>query len=1178
MEKQSITTNESSSEITREPPTSLPKEFHVKKGDSLLLEVKMDVTEPLDVIWEKNGIMLSDGVHPNFEIGFDGVCNYLKIKKADSLDSGKYEVFGENGDKEIVHETIVTVGDKKLPPIAPKKKKSSIGSPEIKSPPPTSKKPSRQPSLDSVGAKSAATSKQPSRQPSEDSAGVKSPPTSKKPSRQTSEDSTGVKSPPTSKKPSRQTSEDSTGVKSPPTSKKPSRQTSEDSTGVKSPPTSKKPSRQTSEDSTGFKSPPTSTKSKDSPGVKSPPAILKKPKKTPPKTPPKKGKDSQDEIQNNFEQQQKLSSFRNSRAASIDSNASTENETIGKVTKNLRSVAQKISEPTPVQADDQELLGKAQKNLKKMSKRSSSQDSTSKPIPFTIKEKLKPVVIECDDEAVLSVTFSKEVDGIKWYIGGTEVYDSDEHVIAACDNKYTLTFTRCTMKDDKKSVKFIASSNGEELSGSIRMKVQAAVPGIKQKDDVTKEYTEGDVMYFEALIKGHTERYNITWYHGFKKINSSEERIETLVEGNRVLLIVKNATFDDAGVYKLNVKSSQGSSEVKFLPVKIKEKRTVTTHPKRTAPSEPELSRKSSTAASDQTEPAKQNSRLSRDSSVSSQQNDNDVGDIENEKVQHQLSEEKVIAPTEVSETHQEPLTDVAGDIRNSIKVAKQKSSQDVVNKKAFVVEKKLKPVVVDDGEEAILSVTLSEVADEMKWYINGVEVNDSIEHSISSDENVYTLVFTSCSMKDDKNAVKFIAVSNKQEVSGSIRMKVLATAPGLRQKSSIKEEYHTGEDIYFEVIVKGHLEPYSVIWYSGFKKMTHEDSRTEILQSGNRLTLAIKNAILDDAGVYKVKVSSSDGQSELKFDPIKIKEKHTIAKKPKVAPPAPSKPTKIKKDSSAKPKEVEKTEQLIKESSIDTEDIEIVETVALQKEPKPSLEEVSRAISIDSNVSIESTDASVQIKEKHVTKTSSKPVEVVDDSPFVITEKLKPVVVEEGDEAVLSVTLSKQADEFKWLFNNKEVSDTDKYIEEINESTYTFKFIQCNLKDDKKPVKFIAYSNDKELSGSIRMKVQAAVPAIKQMFKLEEAYTVGDDIQFKAIIKGHPEPYKVDWLKGFKKISADRSEVIVNGSHVTLILKNIVLTDAGAYKCTVKSSKTTSELKFPSFKVKGWWLTLLTY
>lgn len=122
-------------------------------GDLLYLEVCMDVDEPRDVIWEKDGDMLrNENEACRADMGFDGACNYLRIHSTESQDAGLYEVYGERGAKEVSFYTTVQVGDIKVPPLVSPKKRGVLRSSVdvVKTPPKVlSKLSSREGSVDS---------------------------------------------------------------------------------------------------------------------------------------------------------------------------------------------------------------------------------------------------------------------------------------------------------------------------------------------------------------------------------------------------------------------------------------------------------------------------------------------------------------------------------------------------------------------------------------------------------------------------------------------------------------------------------------------------------------------------------------------------------------------------------------------------------------------------------------------------------------------------------------------------------------------------------------------------------------------------------------------------------------------------------------------------------------------
>ena len=81
----------------------------------------------------------------------------------------------------------------------------------------------------------------------------------------------------------------------------------------------------------------------------------------------------------------------------------------------------------------------------------------------------------------------------------------------------------------------------------------------------------------------------------------------------------------------------------------------------------------------------------------------------------------------------------------------------------------------------------------------------------------------------------------------------------------------------------------------------------------------------------------------------------------------------------------------------------------------------------------------------------------------------------------------------------------------------------------------------------------------------------IRDSIILEIRVKGHKKPYNISWAKGFRKVAevSGKSEMTSDRDCISLVLKNIDPSDAGVYKCTVKSSAGTSEVKFSPIKVK---------
>lgn len=113
LEKEAICTMANEEFQPPEIVEDLPKTKNISEGDSLLLEAKVKGTEPLDVVWMKDGCVVTEG---------DGVEQYCKdgvigliVKEAFLYDAGDYrcEVYGPYGEA-MSRCTVHVKGKKKI--------------------------------------------------------------------------------------------------------------------------------------------------------------------------------------------------------------------------------------------------------------------------------------------------------------------------------------------------------------------------------------------------------------------------------------------------------------------------------------------------------------------------------------------------------------------------------------------------------------------------------------------------------------------------------------------------------------------------------------------------------------------------------------------------------------------------------------------------------------------------------------------------------------------------------------------------------------------------------------------------------------------------------------------------------------------------------------------------------
>ncbi|XP_066917491.1 muscle M-line assembly protein unc-89-like [Clytia hemisphaerica] len=752
-------------------------------------------------------------------------------------------------------------------------------------------------------------------------------------------------------------------------------------------------------------------------------------------------------------------------------------------------------------------------------------------VSFEIEEKMKPVVAECGDSADFNVVFNHEPESISWYINDQEVKPSDKYTIDQLEKKYFLRFNYCEMEDTKASIKFIAKIKDKELANSVKLKVQAAAPGLKPLGDVKEVYCVGDTATFTLLISGHPEPFEIDWFKGFKKIEEDEIKSEIQISTNKVSFILKYLDLSDAASYKCVIKSSTGKSEYKYNAIKIKEK----------------LDFESLKAASKDSDTSSRRQpsfeKILDEEEIVEEPKDQDVQETETEITAEEaaLLEEGFDSWASGDDVDDEGRAMKAG--RRGFGYLDRKRPKKEDNTLLSIIEK-LKPQVIEEGDNATLKVLLSAKVDEFKWFINKVEVFPSERFLTVTTENEFTLTVKECSLEDDNTSVRFNAKLDTDEVFGSVKLKVQPAAPSLKPLGDVKEVYCAGDSETFALLICGHPEPFEIDWYKGFKKIEEDKARSEIEISSKKVSLLLRDMEPSDESIYKCVIKSSAGETEYAYLPFSVKDKHEYEQWLKSQEPNKN-DDKDRQDVDAKP-ESESLEEGSVEDDSSAIEASAKDTAKVLEEEEPMLEEV--------------------IEQEQII-----PEEVDDGTPFLVKEKMKPITATSDEKATLCVRLSKPAKEFKWFVNNVEITpESEKFTLSEDDGLYSLTFKNCTMDDDKKAVKYVATCFKKQLTDSTRMKVKPATPELICTSQIKDLYEVGEEVRIDLDIKGHKEPFTVNFAKGFRKISEQEGKVEINivGKHVSFILKNIDSTDAGTYKCTVKSSVATSELKFKPIKV----------
>ena len=187
--------------------------------------------------------------------------------------------------------------------------------------------------------------------------------------------------------------------------------------------------------------------------------------------------------------------------------------------------------------------------------------------------------------------------------------------------------------------------------------------------------------------------------------------------------------------------------------------------------------------------------------------------------------------------------------------------------------------------------------------------------------------------------------------------------------------------------------------------------------------------------------------------------------------------------------------------------------------------------------------------------------------------ETIKPVSILMDCDAKFSVVLENDENvEVKWFLNDKQVKDRGRHcLIKEKDGQFVFMIEKCKL-TDRGVVKCIASNEGGEVCCTAELMIgeENSAPGLKQVSENIGEFLSGDDARLEVLLSGSPVP-TVDWLKGFKKITANRDKYHIELSETknVLVIKDLKLEDSGTYKCIASNASGENSMTF-TVKVKG--------
>uniref|UniRef100_A0A9J2P3W7 Immunoglobulin I-set domain protein n=1 Tax=Ascaris lumbricoides TaxID=6252 RepID=A0A9J2P3W7_ASCLU len=488
----------------------------------------------------------------------------------------------------------------------------------------------------------------------------------------------------------------------------------------------------------------------------------------------------------------------------------------------------------------------------------------------------------------------------------------------------------------------------------------------------------------------------------------------------------------------------------------------------------------------------------------------------------------------------------------------------------APVFTERLSETSVAESETAQLSITVAgEPQPEVSWFKDGAPVNIDNEHFIAKKDGSghHTLIIKKARLEDAGTyCCKATNVKGSNETMAKFavesELEVPAFVEGLEELSVVESD--TAE---LSVVVVGKPEPV-VEWFRDGVPVNidnvHIISKKDA--SGHH-SLVIKEARLEDVGVYSCKATSDAGSAE----------------------------TNAKLAVEAAVEMPEFTEKL---SEISVQEYETAElSVAVAGKPEPEIQWFKDGVPVNiDNIRLiskkdESGHHTLVIKQARLEdvgtyscKAANKAGSVETKANFAVEEtveapkfmeELSEIAVQELETAELSVTVAgKPEPEVKWFKDGVPVNiDNAHIISRKGESgQHTLIIKEARLEDSGSySCKAVNKAGTTETKAKFAVEEELMVPVFEEPLH-EFEVSQGNRAELSCTVVGKPEP-EVKWVKNGVEIHIDNNHIIAkseeNGKQ-TLVIADVNKEDIGTYSCVavnkVGEAKTTGELKFPKY------------
>ncbi|XP_029048165.2 obscurin-like isoform X4 [Osmia bicornis bicornis] len=431
---------------------------------------------------------------------------------------------------------------------------------------------------------------------------------------------------------------------------------------------------------------------------------------------------------------------------------------------------------------------------------------------------------------------------VKWYKDGQEIKEDNRISITKEENDtYKLTISNSRL-DDAGSYSIVARNEVNQTTEIWRCKV-ISPPKMRKKLGEPQILDEGDTLTLFVEIESQVPT-NITWYKDGQVI-SQDSRIKMIQEGGRYILKITGTVGEDAGIYKAEITSEHG---VISDETKIQVRGT------------PRFKTKMNDVTVNE---GTKNIEFMVEVDGFPKPNVHwYIGDVEitEKKREFTRTEEGDVCKLIISEAKSELKGKYTCKVKNEYGETKISSTLTVNTRPKLL--KKLSDLRVNEGDTLKLIFEVSGTPDpEIKWFKDGKEVSADARIKITRDSKrreSYDLTVTL--VKGSDGGVYEVRAENELGYVTSKSKVIVMTPPHIIKSTLSDNSIYETQSVVFEIHATS-LPRADGKWFKNAKPIRSGD-RVRITSSGEKFTLELKKATLEDEGVYSCVFTNKLGEA----------------------------------------------------------------------------------------------------------------------------------------------------------------------------------------------------------------------------------------------------------------------------------------------------------------------------